>query len=154
MSPINNLNYLVHHLAAVLGKQSDQVLKEQLGIGYAQYRILMVLDWNPRVQQSVIANHLGQTDASISRQVKVLKEKGLLGSKIDPQNKRKHISVPTPRGMQITEAATDLLRRSFNQDFAPIGEDQLSKLTQSLQVLHKQVCRPGKLGACDHQLDL
>jgi len=154
MSPINNLNYLVHHLAAVMGKQSDQVLKEQLGIGYAQYRILMVLDWNPRVQQSVIANHLGQTEASISRQVKVLKDKGLLASKIDPQSKRKHISVPTPRGMQITEAATDLLKHIFNQDFASIGDDQLNKLTQGLQALHKQVCRPGKLGACDHQLDL
>ena len=154
MNPINNLNYLIHHLAAVLGKQSDQLLKEQLGIGYSQYRILMVLDWNPRVQQNVIANHLGQTEASVSRQIKVLKDKGLLTSKLDPQNKRKHISVPTPRGMQITEAATDVLRRGLSGDFASLGDDQLMKLSQNLQSLHKLICQPGKLGACDHQLNI
>ncbi|HET8991573.1 MAG TPA: MarR family winged helix-turn-helix transcriptional regulator, partial [Candidatus Saccharimonadales bacterium] len=117
-----------------------------------QYRILMVLDWNPRVQQNVIANHLGQTEASISRQIKLLKDKGLLSSKVDPQNKRKHISVPTPKGMQITEAATDILRRGLSADFVSLGDDQIMKLTRSLQNLHKLVCQPGKAGACDHQL--
>ncbi len=143
----------MHHLAAVLGKQSDQLLKEQLGIGFSQYRILMVLEWNPRIQQNVIANHLGQTEASISRQIKVLKDKGLLTSKADPQNKRKHISLPTPRGMQITEAASDILRRGLAGDIISLGDDQLLKLNQNLQRLHKQLCQPGKAGACDHQLD-
>jgi DNA-binding MarR family transcriptional regulator len=64
MGPTNNLGYLIQHLAAVMGKQSEHVLKEQLGIGISQYRILMVLDWNPRVQQSAIATSLGQTEAA------------------------------------------------------------------------------------------
>ncbi|HXR49712.1 MAG TPA: MarR family winged helix-turn-helix transcriptional regulator, partial [Verrucomicrobiae bacterium] len=67
MGPTNNLSYLIQHLAAVMGKQSDQLLQEQLGIGYSQYKILMVLEWNPRVQQRTIAESLGQTEASISR---------------------------------------------------------------------------------------
>jgi len=54
MGPTNNLTYLVQHLAAVMGKQADQVLQEQLGIGISQFRILMVLEWNPRVQQRTI----------------------------------------------------------------------------------------------------
>jgi len=152
MGPANNLNYLLTHLAAVISKQSDQVLQEQLGIGLSQYRILMVLEWNPRVQQKAIADSLGQTEASISRQISLLKEKGLLVSKADPQNRRKHITTPTPLGMQLTEAANGIMRRSFGQDFANLGEDQLMKLVTGLQQLHKIVCRPGKAGACDHQL--
>jgi DNA-binding MarR family transcriptional regulator len=154
MGPANNLSYLVHHLAAVMGKQSDQVLQEQLGIGLSQYKILMVLEWNPRVQQKSIADMLGQTEASISRQIKLLKSKNLLVSKADPSNKRKHITAPTTLGMQLTEAASDILRRSLGPEISGIGDDQLLKLTTGLQQLHRIVCRPGKLGACDHQLGI
>lgn len=154
MGPTNNLSYLVHHLAAVMGKQADQVLQEQLGIGLSQYKILMVLEWNPRVQQRAIADSLGQTEASISRQIKLLKAKGLLVTKADPQNKRKHITAPTTLGMQITEAASNIMRRSFGPEFSHLGEDQLMQLITGLQQLHRIVCRPGKLGACDHQLGI
>jgi len=154
MGPTNNLSYLVQHLAAVIGKQSDQVLQEQLGLGLSQFKILMVLEWNPRVQQRAIADSLGQSEASVSRQIRLLKTKGLLLSKTDPHNRRKHITAPTPLGMQVTEAATNILRRSFGPDFASLGEDQLLQLITGLQQLHRVVCRPGKLGACDHQLGL
>jgi DNA-binding MarR family transcriptional regulator len=154
MGPTNNLSYLIQHLADVIGKQSDQALQEQLGIGLSQFKILMVLEWNPRVQQRSIADSLGQSQASVSRQTKLLKAKGLLQSKPDPRNRRKHITAPTPLGMQVTEAATNILRRSFGPDFANLGDDRLLQLIAGLQQLHKTVCRPGRLGACDHQLGL
>lgn len=154
MGPTNNLAYLVEHLAAVIGKQSDQVLLEQLGIGLSQYKILMVLEWNPRVQQKTIADSLGQTEASISRQIKLLNGKGLLSARPDPNNRRKHITTPTTLGMQVTEAASAILRRSFGPEYASLGEDQLIQLIAGLQNLHDIVCRPGKLGACDHPLGL
>ena len=154
MGPTNNLGYLIQHLAAVMGRQSDQVLQEQLGIGLSQFKILMVLEWNPRVQQKAIADSLGQTEASISRQIKLLKEKKLLATKQDPQNRRRHITVPTTLGMQITEAATSIMRRSFGPEFGSIGDDQLMQLVTGLQKLHRIVCQPGKLGACDHPLGL
>ena len=154
MGPTNNLAYLVEHLAAVIGKQSDQVLLEQLGIGLSQYKILMVLEWNPRVQQKTIADSLGQTEASISRQIKLLQSKGLLSARPDPQNRRKHITAPTTLGMQVTEAATAIMRRSFGPEYASLGEDQLMQLIAGLQNLHHIVCRPGKIGACDHPLGL
>jgi DNA-binding MarR family transcriptional regulator len=154
MGPTNNLSYLVQHLSAVVSKQSEQILQEQLGIGLSQFRILMVLEWNPRVQQNAIADSLGQSEASISRQIKLLKAKNLLATRQDPNNRRKHITAPTPLGMQITEAATNILRRSFGPEFSKLGDDQLQQLITGLQQLHRIVCRPGKLGACDHQLGL
>lgn len=152
MGPGNNLTYLIDHLAAVLGKQTDQLLNEQLGIGLSQYRILMALEWNPRVGQKTIATSLGQTEASISRQTRLLQKKGLLESRIDPNNKRKHITVPTPKGMQVTEAAADILRRHLGPELNRLGDDQLMQLHGGLTKLHRLICRPGQTGACDHQL--
>jgi DNA-binding MarR family transcriptional regulator len=154
MGPTNNLSYLLEHLSAVLGKQTDQVLQEQLGIGVSQFKILMVLEQNPRVQQKVIADSLGQTEASISRQLKLLQTKGLVGLWVDPENRRKHVVVPTQMGIQITDAATAIIRRSFGPDFASLGEDQLMQLISGLQRLHTVMCVPGNPGACDHPLGL
>ncbi len=154
MVPTNNLNYLLQHIAEVMTKQTDQVLQEQLGIGLSQFKLLMVLEWSPRIQQRSIAKALGQTEASISRQIKLLKVKGLLATKIDPQNRRKHISAPTTLGMQVTEAASTLIRRSFSSEFVSLGDDQMMQLFSGLQRLHKATCRPGKLGACDHLLGI
>ena len=152
MGPTNNLGYLIQHLASVMGRQADQVLQEQLGIGLSQFKILMVLEWNPYVQQSSIAESLGQTEASVSRQIKLLQSKGLLTSRQDPENRRKHITSPTPMGMQITEAASAIMRRSFGPEYSQLGEKQLLQLITGLQDLHRIVCRPGKVGACDHPL--
>jgi DNA-binding MarR family transcriptional regulator len=154
MGPTNNLGYLIQHLSSVMGRQTDQMLQEQLGIGLSQFKILMVLEWNPRIQQSLIADSLGQTEASVSRQIKLLQTKGLLVSRPDPQNRRKHITAPTAMGLQITEAAAAIMRRSFGPEFANMGEDQLMQLITGLQRLHAIVCQPGKLGACDHPLGL
>jgi DNA-binding MarR family transcriptional regulator len=154
MGPTNTLNYLLTHLAAVMSKQSDSVLHEEVGIGLSQYRVLMVLEWNPRINQTAIANSLGQTEASVSRQIKLLKDKGLLASRPDPLNKRRHITAPTTLGMQLTEAAVNVLRRNFGPQYSILGENQLTQLLLGLQQLHQITCQPGKLGACDHQLGL
>jgi DNA-binding MarR family transcriptional regulator len=154
MGPTHNLSYLVQHLAAVMNKQADQVLQEQLGIGLSQYRILMMLDWNPRAPQQALADGLGQTEASISRQIKVLQSKRLVSVRPDPNNRRRHIAVPTTLGLQVTEAASNILRRSFGPEFSRLGEDQLLQLINGLGRLHAIVCQPGKTGACDHPLGL
>jgi len=152
MGPANNLNYLIQHIAAVQTRQTDQLLADKLDIRLSQYRILMVLEWNPRVEQKVIANALGQSEASISRQTKVLIKKGLLEVKPDPKDKRSRISMPTPKGMQTTEEATNLLKHKFTQDYDNFKATELSNLSDSLISLHKSICKQGKLGACNHLL--
>jgi DNA-binding MarR family transcriptional regulator len=152
MDPVNNLNYLINHLASVIGKQSDQLLQEQLGIGWSQYRVLMVLELNPRIQQKSIGKTLGLSEAGVSRQIRLLRKKGLLSSIVDPSNKRRHLSVATPLGIQVTDAANGILRRNFSQEFSKTADDQIMLLSASLRKLHHAVCQPGKQGACDHQL--
>jgi DNA-binding MarR family transcriptional regulator len=144
----------MQHLSSVLGKQSEQVLQERLGMGLSQYRILMVLEWSPRVSQKVIADSLGQTEAAVSRQVKAMVAKGMVVAKPAPGNRRRYVIAPTPFGMKLTETANDALRRSMGSDISGFGEEELAQLSASLHKLHRAVCRPGKTGACDHQLGL
>lgn len=98
MKPTNNIGFLLQHIAFSLARQNDAILQDELGIGFSQFKILMVLQWRPNVQQKQIAEQLGQTEASISRQIKLMYDDGLLQSTPRPENRREHVTTLTPRG--------------------------------------------------------
>ncbi len=140
MRPTNNIGYLLNHLAFMLSRQSDQVLQEQLGIGFSQFKIMMALKWNPSVQQKQIAERLGQTEASISRQIKLLHSKGLLSTRISSENKREHITTLTSKGEKLTEKAMQVLNSYHAPTFAALSEEQQQTLLEILNTMHDAVC--------------
>ncbi len=149
MRSTNNIGYLLNHLAFMLGRQSDQVLQEQLGIGFSQFKIMMVLKWNPSIQQKQIADRLGQTEASISRQIKLLHEKGFLTTVISPKNKREHITALTSKGDKLTEKAMQILNNYHSPTFNALSEKEQTALVDILNKMHDVVC-VGKKGSFLH----
>lgn len=151
MDPTRQLGYLLHHLPFVIDRQSDQVLLERLGIGFSQFKILMSLQWNDAVQQRDIAERLGQTEASISRQIKLMHERGWLQTKISPKNRRQHITVLTSKGGRMAEEALQVLNDYHGPMFSELGEKKQGQLLEILLQMHGQTCQAGKTGAC-HQV--
>ena len=154
MRPTNNIGYLLQHLSSVLAKQSDQVLQDRLGIGFSQFKILMVLQWHPDVQQRQIAESLGQTEASISRQIKLMLERGWLESKVSKTNRREHLTMPTTKGIRLTEQARDVLNEYHAPMFGQLTQKQIEQMLDTLVTMHSYACQPGKVGACDHPLSI
>jgi DNA-binding MarR family transcriptional regulator len=154
MGPVISVGYLLQHTATILMRQSDQVLQERLGIGMSQFKLLMMLKENPNVQQRKLAECLGQTEASISRQIKLLCEKGLLAIKINPRSRREHITVPTVKGAKMTEAALDVLAQYHSPMFDLLTDKQTQQLVEMLNKFHAYTCVPGKPYACDHSFNM
>ncbi|GAC1388126.1 MAG: hypothetical protein NVS1B7_7470 [Candidatus Saccharimonadales bacterium] len=150
MYPNNNIGYLLQHLAAVLSKQSDQALQEQLGVGLSQFKILMALQYHPQMQQRQIAEALGQTEASISRQIRLMVDKGLLESRVSPDSRREHITTTTSRGVTLTSAARETLSNYLDPMMKLLTADQQQNLLDILTIMHKHCCQDGKLAACVH----
>ncbi len=139
---------MLQHLSFVLARQSDQVLQEQLGIGFSQFKILMVLQWNPSIRQRQIADRLGQTEASISRQIGLLKEEGLLVTQLNPNNRREHITITTAKGERITDKAMEILNRYHGPMFDHLDEKQREKLLETLKIMHDHACSKSRGGGC------
>ena len=150
MSPTNTIGYLFHHTATILGRQYDHVLQKELGIGMAQFKILMILQREAHVQQNKLAECLGQTEASISRQIKLLARDGLLEVHIAPGNRRQHIATVTAKGTKLTQDALQALKNYAGPMFNTLSNEQKQQLQTSLEVLHGQTCQDGKLFACNH----
>jgi len=140
MAPDVETTFLLEHVASLLAKQSDQVLQEQLGIGMSQYKILRGLQAEPRTMQRDIAANLGQTEASISRQVKLMLADGLLQSQRNPKDHREHLTVVTSKGERLTEAAVVALERYHRPTFAALSEKQQEQIAAVLHTLHDQLC--------------
>ena len=136
MEPSNLIHTLLHHLSAVHGRASDQILQEQLGIGFSQFKILAALQENPASQQKHIAFSLGQTEASVSRQVKLLQRMGMLESTVNPKNRREHITTLTLKGIRVIEAAQNVLANYQVGSLEHMPEKQQSQLLELLVSVH------------------
>jgi len=154
MGNVITIGYLLQHTASILTRQSDQVLQERLGIGMSQYKLLMMLQKSPNVQQRRLAECLGQTEASISRQIKLLCEKGMMTIKVNPKSRREHITVLTPKGNKMTDAANDVLEQYHGPILDKLSEKQQQQLIETLKLIHEHTCVAGKPFACDHPLDM
>lgn len=136
---MNNPHEIViqlQRLCSVLGKQSEQVLQAHLGIGFSQYKLLRVLRDHPKIRQKQIAVILEQTEASISRQVGLMSDLGLLQVIVSPKNRREHIAVPTNKGLQLTQQASELLDETHAAIFKQINYSNQKQLYDILLKLH------------------
>lgn len=132
----------------MLSKQSDQILQERLGVGFSQFKILMILQWRPNIQQKEIADSLGQTEASISRQIRLLHEKGLLRTMINRRNKREHITTLTLKGERFATEALQVLDRYHAPVFESLSDKERQKLLESLRRMHQTACVASPTGSC------
>ena len=149
----NNLGYLLNHLSFVMSRQSDLVLQERLGIGFSQFKIMMVLRYSPHVQQKEIAERLGQTEASISRQIKLLIDRNMLQSLKRPENRREHITTLTSHGEQVTDEALEILNQYHSPVFDKLTDQQKEVLVMALQKMHNEACSGNRPGSCHHMFD-
>lgn len=146
----DNIGYLLNHLAFVLSRQSDQILLERLGLGYSQFKIMMVLRWDPSILQKQISAKLGQTEASISRQIKILHEQGLLQSKVSPQNKREHITTLTVKGERMIDEAMSILNDYHSPVFAKLSPKDQEKMVELLKKMHEEACSVERADSYQH----
>ena len=96
------LYWQIHKLAFLLEKRADENLKAQAGIGFAQFKVLEAVGSNMLAKQNLIASQLDQTEASISRQIKILQKKSLINVASVMGNRR-------ARELSITEKGEELL---------------------------------------------
>ena len=142
MQSVYTIGFYLQRVTNLLLRESDQVLQEQLGIGMSQLKILEIVQSSSRLLQRQIAEALNQTEASVSRQVKLLHRKQLLVTQANPKDHREHITTLTPKGMRILEAALDVLK-SFQAPFmSDLSEKQQTELLAMLGRIEQQMTHP------------
>jgi DNA-binding MarR family transcriptional regulator len=124
---------LLQHITSLLTKKLDQVLQSELGIGYSQLRVMQIIGDSPKIQQRDIAASLAQTEASISRQIKLMISMGLLSINKDPLNKKSRRSLLTSKGQLIMNKSTKILNSYYSLAFGELTNNDLKRLDKQLK---------------------
>lgn len=148
MDAKNNLGYTIHHLGSAMDRQTDILLHNKFQIGFSQFKILLALRERNSVQQQNIAEFLGQTEASVSRQIRLLVNLGLVSSRKNPDNKRQTITALTPRGSHVVAQAISALEVYYAPMFSQLSPAQLEAFSKVIDILHARVCSTGLPGTC------
>lgn len=135
-----NIDILLEHITSLLTNRLDQLLREQLGVGYSQYKVLLLFTGENIIRQKTIAKSLGQTEASISRQLKIITLKGLITRAYDPNNTKTKIVTLTLLGQRIRLAAKDIVSVETKTIFNIGNSKNLQLLISGLETLHTCLC--------------
>lgn len=130
-----NVGFAFQKLAFTLLRRSDDLLQSRLAIGYAQYKLLEVLAEHPSSSQRFVAAVLMQTEASVSRQVKLMQKVGLLRVGTPSNNKRVRVISLSTKGSEVHMRATFLLNQCYDSFFASLTDQEIHSLGSAIQKL-------------------
>ncbi len=134
-----NLGFLLHNVASSIDRHSDQVLMERLGVSFAHFKILLVLSQNDGSTQNQIASKLGQTEASISRQVKLMEKAKLINIRRSTSNRRlRHIFL-TNKGFLQTDKSINALNEYYEPIFGALDEKERINLQIALAKIASRI---------------
>lgn len=131
-----NLGFAFQKLAFTLLRRSDELLQSKLKIGYAQYKLLEVLAEHPHSSQRFIASALMQTEASISRQVKLMQAAGLLRVGTPAENKRVRVISLSTKGSELHVRAAGILNQCYMSYFRSLSPQEAADFMKTIQKLH------------------
>jgi len=104
-TPLSSL----HRLEFILQHKSDTLLRNLLGVGFGQVQILQALHRSVPLSQRAIASKLYQTEANVSRQLQLLKKKGLVSITRNRKDKRLRETALTAKGSKAFNKAEKIL---------------------------------------------
>lgn len=109
----------------------------QIGAGLAQIRILGVLERNVPHPQNLIARQLQQTEANVSRQLRLMSRKGLVSVRSNKQDKRQKDVLLSSKGWRHYERAKKLLQDQQKDLLKLLDKNERKTFEQAIDNLIK-----------------
>jgi DNA-binding MarR family transcriptional regulator len=129
----------LQRLSFILQQSSEDNLLKEIKIGLSHARIMAELNSSGIVSQRNLAKRLRQTEANISRQIRLMQRDGLVNIAKNPKDGRERQLSLTAKGAQLSEAADKILNsnyknltRHLDKNEAEVFSGAVSKLLNAL----------------------
>ena len=125
--------FLVRQVAARMDRVGDALCREEVGVSLAQFLVLSVVDAHPGpLSQQAVADRLGLTKGTVSRQIDLAVEAGRMTVQTAPHSRREHIVRLTPAGAALVRLGDQVLAESLAQDMPVVAADDLATTIRTL----------------------
>ena len=103
---------LVRRVAGLMDRTGEALFRSSLGISMAQFLVLSVVDAHPgRINQQAVADRLGLTKGTVSRQIDAAAAAGLMTVEVSPKSRRENLVALTPAGTRLVRRGDRLVDR-------------------------------------------
>ncbi len=133
--------YSIHELYFLVQKHLEQVLSKHKSLSFSQFLILVGFKCSPdrAVSQSLIAERLNLTEATVSRHVSTLVDLQLLSRSQDVGNRRKYTIALTSKGKKVFDAASALIDKELTTIFSSIKEKDRAGIMKNFSTILSQL---------------
>ncbi len=132
----NSLTSL-HRLEFILQHKSDLLLRDSVGVGFGQVQIMQALHRSVPMSQRAIAVKLYQTEANVSRQLQVLKKKGLVSITHNKKDKRLRETALTAKGVKAFGKAEKILSAQHKELLKLVNDSEVKAFDRVVSHLLK-----------------
>ena len=109
------------------------------GLSLARSKVLQVLAQRGPLQQSAIAEQLGQAPRSVTQSVEALERDGLVERTTPPEDRRAKLVTLTPKGTRALTAGLTAGEHTLRKIFGAIGRERLATLDKLLDTLEATI---------------
>jgi len=125
--------YLIRRVAGVMDRQGEVLFRRELGISLAQFLVLSVVDAHPGpLSQQAIADRVGLTKGSVSRQIDHAVAAGLMTVRVASHTRRENAVALTEAGTALVRKGDALFRTSRDAMLDAIDPQELAAATHVL----------------------
>ena len=128
--------YLVRRTADLMDRRSEELIRAELGISLAQFLVLSVVDAHPGpLSQQAIADRVGLTKGSVSRQIDHAVAAGLMTVRVATHTRRENAVTLTSAGTALVrqgDALTHAARAAISAAADPADHTAAIRLLRSL----------------------
>jgi DNA-binding MarR family transcriptional regulator len=114
----------LHRLAFSLQQSSDELLLNQTGVGLSHARIMGELGSITPVSQRNLAKQLRQTEANISRQIRIMQRQGLVNIIKSPKDGRERQITLTVKGSELNQKLDEILNTNYRSLLARLDKNE------------------------------
>lgn len=107
--------YNLKGLAANLDKIADKELMLHLNLTSSQFTVMSILDNSSKVKQNFISKKLNISEAAVSKQIKILVEKGFVTVSVNSEDKKSRVLEMTDVGESVFKEGWIVINR-INKD--------------------------------------
>jgi DNA-binding MarR family transcriptional regulator len=125
--------FLVHRVAGLMDRAGEALFRRELSVSLAQFLVLSVVDAYPGdLNQQAIADRLGLTKGTVSRQIDHAVAAGLMTAQVSERTRRENHIALTPAGIDLVRRG-DALFRDAQRTVLPVIDDH--DMAAALRVL-------------------
>lgn len=130
--------YVVRQVAARMDRAGDLLYRNGVGVTMAQFLVLSVVDAYPgQINQQAVAERLGLTKGTVSRQIEQAVAAGLMTATTAQHSRREKQLALTAEGTRIVRDGDALLEQSLREDMPALPPAELRTTIETLNVINE-----------------